>query len=227
MSTKTIKRPSPKLKTSHPFSSASSKNVNFPKLSSLPSKTNAISIFLVSNPSSSEININSNGIHKPFILKLQIKSNKSNKCTRSIAKECRNLKRFKLQGLTENYSLQTTFPQQRVTFHPIQMNHRMKIILALSLTTEMILNQEDITKRTQSRKIFLVRFFWTGKKPTLRWRLMHLAALRWDKVQCCQVKIFLTSDKLFSDLIFSYFSCFLQHFLYQAFFCLLYFDIFL
>ena len=194
MSTRTTKRLSPKIKTSHPSSSTSSRNANSPKPSFPPSKTNATSISSVSSPLSSATKINSNGILKPSIPKPPPNNKKSNKCTKSIAKECRSSKRSRLPGSIEKSSLPITFPRLRAIFPPIRTSLPMRIIHVHNLMRGKILREEGTILRIHWRRIFLVRCCWRGRRSTAVWKRMHLAVLRWDKVRYCRVKTFLTSE---------------------------------
>lgn len=71
----------------------------------------------------------------------------------------------------------------------------MKITLVQSLMRERITSQDIIT-RIRWKRIFLARFFWTGRKITAVSKPKLSAVLRWDKVRFCQVKTSLTSDSL-------------------------------
>ena len=206
------RRPFLRIKTFHPYWSVSFKSVKFLQLSFPHSRTNATSIFSVLSHLWSETNCNSNGISQPCIQRLQIKSNKSSRCTKSIAKECKSSKRSKLQDSIEGFSPPITSLRLRVITPHILMNHLTKITRAQSLMTEKKIAKEEITMKIHLKKISSVKFCWTKKEMTAKSRLMLLAASKWEKAPSYQVKTFLTSDKSFLNLIFYYFSVFLQYF---------------
>jgi hypothetical protein len=104
---------------------------------------------------------------KPSIPRHHLKSIKLSKFTKSIAKGCRSLKRFKLQGLTEEHLLQIIYRRPKGISHQILMSLLMKIINAQSSMREMITIKEIITKILWKR-IFSERYCWTGRISTAR-----------------------------------------------------------
>ena len=124
-----------------------------------------------------------------YIKKRLIKNYKYKRYTNSIAKECNKLKNAKHQDLAEKCSLPIIFLQQRVIFHHILMNKYLKKIHVLNSMKIKGTKIIHMVLKTLSNKIYSVKFFLIKRKKIVRYKLMLLAVLKWDRVAYYQAKI--------------------------------------